>query len=546
MLKGRGLPEARRASFYVLLMYKPMESTEKSVKDMVVNVTAKEVQIALMENHRLSELNKESSQGHSYSVGDVFLGRVKKILPALNAAFVDIGDEKEAFVHYLDLGLYFNSFDEFVKKSNPNSDLKQLYSNIKIGPALEKEGRIEKVLQKDQMIICQIVKEPISTKGSRLTAEISLAGRNIVLLPFAEKVSVSQKISSKEEKKRLETLVKSILPKNYGAIIRTAAEGKNAAVLVGEVKALIEKWEGSWNKIAKSKGVQSLFIEYSKTTTILRDLLNDSFTNIYIADEKIYEETKKYISTISPDQEKIVKLYDGKEPIFDHFEVNRQIKSSFGKVVPLKQGAYLVIETTEALNVIDVNSGIRAKTADQEENTYEVNKFAAEEIARQLRLRDMGGIVIVDFIDMETNEHKAGLHKYMQELMENDRAKHNVLPLTKFGLMQITRQRIRPVTQIETAETCPVCHGTGKILPSAVIDEQIEMKISFFAQDKGIKSLTLKTSPILGAYLSRGLFSSYVTKWKKKYKCKINLVEDTSYTVLQNDLFDDKGNKLES
>ena len=523
-----------------------MES-EKSEKDLIVDVTSTEVHIALMENHRLIELNKESSKGHSFSVGDVYLGKVKKILPALNAAFVDIGDKKEAFVHYLDLGFYFTSFDEFVRKSNPNTDLGGLYSSIPIGPILEKEGRIENVLKPGQMMIVQIVKEPISTKGSRLTAEISLAGRNIVLIPFAEKVSISQKISSKEEKRRLETLVRSILPKNYGAIIRTAAEGKNAAVLVAELKSLIEKWESSWKKVAKSKGIQLLFTEYSKTTTILRDLLNDSFSNIHVNNEAVYEEIKKYISLISPDQEKIVKLYNGKDPIFDHFEVTRQIKSSFGKVVPMKQGAYLVIETTEALNVIDVNSGIRSKTDNQEENTFEVNKIAAEEIARQLRLRDMGGIVIVDFIDMDSGEHRNELHKYMQSLMESDRAKHNVLPLTKFGLMQITRQRIRPVTEINTAEVCPVCHGTGKISSSAVIDEQIERNIAYNVEH-GKTDLTLKVSPILGAYLKRGATmlsdKSFLGKWKKKYKCRINLVEVTDYTVLQNELYDEKGDRL--
>lgn len=517
--------------------------TEKSEKDLIVDVGSEEVQIALMENHRLIEFNKESSQGHTYSIGDVFLGRVKKVMPALNAAFVDIGDSKEAFIHYLDLGLYFNSFDEFVKKSNPNTDLKELYSGIKIGPALAKEGHIEDILKVGQMVIAQIVKEPISTKGSRLTAEISLAGRNIVLLPFAEKVSVSQKISSKEEKKRLETLVRSILPKNYGAIIRTAAEGKNAAVLVGELRSLIDKWESSWKRVAKDKGIGLLFTEYSKTTTILRDLFNDSFTNIYVNDIKIYEEMKKYISLISPEQEKIVKLYDGKEPVFDHFEVSRQIKSSFGKVVPMKQGAYLVIETTEALNVIDVNSGTRAKTTDQEENIFEVNKLAAEEIARQLRLRDMGGIVIVDFIDMSSGEHRNDLFKYMQDMMEGDRAKHNLLPLTKFGLMQITRQRIRPATQINTAEICPMCHGTGKISSSAVIDEQVERDLEEIVNEHGIKSVTLKVSQILGAYLTRGL-SSYVSKWKRKYKCKIKVVEDNDFTVLQYEFYNEKGEML--
>ena len=522
-----------------------MEGLTKPEKDLIVDVTPTQVHIALMENHQLIEYSAESSTGNKFTVGDVHLGRVKKILPNLNAAFVDIGDKKEAFIHYLDLGLYFHAFDQFVRESNQNTNLKDLYSGIRTGDPLPKEGRIEEILRPGQMIVAQIVKEPISTKGSRLTAEISLAGRNIVLLPFASKVSISQKIAGKEEKRRLETLVKSILPKNYGAIIRTAAEGKNAATLVGETESLIEKWEGSWKKIATDKNVQLLFTEYSKTTTVLRDLLNDSFSNIWINDERVAEEARKYVSLISPEQEKIVHLYEGKQPIFDHFEVTRQIKGSFGKVVPMRQGAYLVIETTEALNVIDVNSGIRTKTSDQEENSFEVNKIAAEEIARQLRLRDMGGIVIVDFIDMESNDHKNALHKYMQELMENDRAKHNVLPLTKFGLMQITRQRIRPVTEINTSEQCPVCHGTGKIHSSVVIDEEIERKIAFYVIEKGVRSLTLKTSPILGAYLKRGLFNSFLTRWRKRYKVKLELQEVTEFSVLQNELFNEKGDKLE-
>ncbi|MBR6305844.1 MAG: Rne/Rng family ribonuclease [Bacteroidales bacterium] len=521
-----------------------MES-EKPDKDLIVDVTSTDVHIALMENHRLIEYNTESSTGNKYTVGDVHLGKVKKILPNLNAAFVDIGDKKEAFIHYLDLGLYFHAFDQFVRESNRNTNLKDLYSRIRIGEPLPKEGRIEEYLKPGQMIIAQIVKEPISTKGSRLTAEISLAGRNIVLLPFAEKVSISQKIGSKEEKRRLETLVRSILPKNYGAIIRTAAEGKNAATLVAETESLIQKWEDSWKKIATDKNVQLLFSEYSKTTTVLRDLLSDQFSNIWINDERVADEARKYVSLISPEQEKIVHLYEGKQPIYDHFEVTRQIKGSFGKVVPMRQGAYLVIETTEALNVIDVNSGIRTKTSDQEENSFEVNKMAAEEIARQLRLRDMGGIVIVDFIDMESNDHKNALHKYMQDLMENDRAKHNVLPLTKFGLMQITRQRIRPVTEINTTETCPLCHGTGKIHSTVVIDEEIERKISFYVIEKGLRSLVIRTSPILGAYLRRGMFNSFLSKWRKRYRVKIELQEVTDFTVLQVEMLNEKGDKLD-
>ncbi|MCQ2176324.1 MAG: Rne/Rng family ribonuclease [Bacteroidales bacterium] len=520
-----------------------MESEER-INDLIVDVSQSEVRLALMQNHRLVEYSRESVGDEGFTVGDVVLGRVKKLLPSLNAAFVDIGDTKEAFVHYLDLGLHFTAFDTFVRESNPNRDLKALYQGIKLGPILGKEGRIEDHLKVGQMIIVQVVKEPISTKGSRLTAEISLAGRNIVLLPFADKVSISQKITSKEEKKRLEALVKSILPANYGAIIRTASEGKNAAVLVAELGSLIRKWEQSWSLLASSKGIKRLFSECSKTTAVLRDLLNESFSNVYVNDSAVYEEARSYIAQISPDQEKIVKLYDGKEPVFDHFEVTRQIKSSFGKVVPMQKGAYLVIETTEALNVIDVNSGIRSRAADQEENSFEVNKIAAEEIARQLRLRDMGGIVIVDFIDMDTAEHRNELYKFMVDLMSSDRAKHNVLPLTKFGLMQITRQRIRPVTQINTTEQCPLCHGTGKIASSIVIDEQIERKLAYLVQEKGMNDLTLKVSPILAAYITKG-WNSFFKTWKRKFKCRLRLEESTDYSVLQFDFCNSKGEVLE-
>lgn len=516
-----------------------MESEKTDRKELMVDVSTSEVRIALLENGRLSELDRQTTEGKTFSVGDVYLGKVKKLLPSLNAAFVDIGDSKEAFIHYLDLGLHFNAFDTFVRESNSNRELAKLYSSTSLDPILPKEGRIEEYLKPGQMIMGQIVKEPISTKGSRLTAEISLAGRNIVLLPFASKVSVSQKISTKEERKRLETLVKNILPPNYGAIIRTAAEGKSASVLVPELRSMISKWENSWKQLASSKGVQLLFTESDKTIAVIRDMFNDSFTNIYINDENLYEEVKQYISLISPQKTEIVKLYDRKEPIFDFYEVTRQIKSSFGKIVPMKQGAYLVIETTEALNVIDVNSGIRAKTTDQEQNAFEVNKIAAEEIARQLRLRDMGGIVIVDFIDMDTAEHRNELWKFTKELLDRDKAKHNVLPLTKFGLMQITRQRIRPVTEINTNEDCPLCHGSGKITSTMVIDEEIERKIADL-REKGQKTFTICVSPILGAYLSRkksyGLFRkalSFVDKWEESHSCKIKLKEMTDHSILQ-------------
>ena len=493
-------------------------------RNLIIDVNLKETVIALLEDHRLVELNKEQNTERAFSLRDVYLGKVKKLIPTLNAAFVDIGDKKDAFVHYLDLGLNFKAFDYFAKQINPNRDFKTFFSTVEINNVLEKEGKIENVLKPGQPIIVQIVKEPISTKGSRLTGEISIAGRNLVLLPFGDKISVSQKISSKEEKKRLERLMYSILPANYGAIIRTAAEGKNAAVLDAELRLLVRKWEESWPKMASRKMPQLLFKENSKTTTILRDLLNDTFTNIYVNDESVYHEVREYISTILPDHEKIVKLYKGHEPILDHFDVTRQIKSSL---------AYLVIEHTEAMHVVDVNSGTRVKTGkDQEQNAFDVNCVAAEEIVRQLKLRDMGGIIIVDFIDMDTNEHKNALHKKMQELMESDRAKHNILPLTKFGLMQITRQRVRPATEIETMETCPACNGTGKISSSILIDENIERQLAYYVKEKGEKSFHLTVNPLVEAYLTKGMFSSIIKKWRKKYGVAISISASEDMAIL--------------
>ena len=512
-------------------------------KDLIIDVNSTDVSIALLENRRLIELNKEKNNG-SYSVGDVYLGKVKRIMPALNAAFVDIGDEKDAFIHYLDLGFTFKALDFFTKQAMHSRNLPNLYSTIKLGEILEKEGKIADVLKHGQTIISQIVKEPISTKGSRLTAEISLAGRNMVLLPFSDKVNISQKIGSNEEKSRLERLVYSILPKNYGVIVRTAAEGKKAAVLDAELKSLVKKWEDSWSKIAKGNTPQLLFTENSRTTTILRDLLNESFSNIYVNDETVFGEIKDYISLISPEQEKIIKLYKGNVPIFDNFDVSKQIRGAFGRVVPIKQGAYLVIEHTEALHVIDVNSGIRAKSgADQEQNATDVNMSSAEEIARQLRLRDMGGIIIIDFIDMDNNENKVKLLKHMQSLMEKDRAKHNILPITKFGLMQITRQRVRPATEINVSETCPTCNGTGKIASALLISDNIERELAYYVYDLKIKDLILKVNPIIFAYLTKGLFSLRY-KLASKYGCSLKVIESTDNSLLELKWYRKNGDRI--
>lgn len=513
-------------------------------KDLIINISKGSVQLALTEGGRLIEYDRESDTKAQYSVGDVYLGKVKKLLPSLNAAFVDIGDQKEAFIHYLDLGVNFNAFDFFVKQINISKNYNGFFEKVALGEPLAKEGSIQDHLRAGQPVMVQIVKEPISTKGSRLTAEISIAGRNIVLLPFSDKVSISQKISSKEEKARLSRLIYSILPKNYGAIIRTAAEGKRAAILDAELKGLVNKWESSWKKLARSKEIQLLFRENSRVTTLIRDLLDDDFSHIYVNDKATFDEICAYVAMISPGQEKIVHHYSAQQNIFDHFDITRQIKGSFGRVVSLKRGAYLVIDHTEAMHVIDVNSGIRIKTDAQEDNALEVNMSAAEEIARQLRLRDMGGIVIVDFIDMDDSEHRNQLYKYMTSLMEHDRARHTVLPLTKFGLMQITRQRVRPATEIETQEVCPACKGTGKIGPTTLLDDALERHLAEILEKEPLHKVRLVVNPVVYAYITAGGLGSIRRGWIRKYKCNVKAAKDGSFAINQSEWYDPVTNEL--
>ncbi|MFO7863777.1 MAG: Rne/Rng family ribonuclease [Salinivirgaceae bacterium] len=513
-----------------------------SHKELYIDVSSDEISIALLEDKRLVELNKESANSR-FTVGDIYLARVKKIVPGLNAAFVDVGHKRDAFLHYLDLGPQFKSMAKYLQIALQSKPLPPL-SRFKREKDIDKNGKISDVLKGGQQIIVQIAKEPISTKGPRLTSEISIAGRNLVLMPFSDKVSISQKISKNEEKVRLKNLLNSIRPRNYGVIVRTMAEKQRVAELDAELRELVDIWEKSIFKLRKARPPKLVQGEVSRTTAILRDILNDSFNHIYVNDENVYKEIKSYIGNISPDQQKIVKLYTGKASIFDEYQITKQIKSNFGRTVPMKKGAYLVIEHTEALHSIDVNSGNRNKDAtNQEDNAIDVNMLAAEELARQLRLRDMGGIVVVDFIDMQKNEHKQQLFDYMKQLMSKDRAKHHILPLSKFGLMQITRQRVRPETNINTIESCPTCKGTGEIQPPVLIVEEIQDKVRYGQLKKPVKTIELRVHPFLHAYLTKGVLSKK-RLWQLKYRKRLTIKPDQSYTYMEYNFFDAKGNML--
>ncbi|NVO10253.1 MAG: Rne/Rng family ribonuclease [Bacteroidales bacterium] len=505
--------------------------------ELVIDVNATEIAIALLENKQLVELNKEKSN-IQFAVGDIYLGKVKKIMPGLNAAFVDVGYEKDAFLHYLDLGPQFQSFNKFLQASLSKKNKPLPVSKLKLESEIDKNGKIGNVLTSGQQILVQIAKEPISTKGPRLSSEISIAGRNIVLMPFSDKVSISQKISSPEERKRLKRLMESIIPRNFGVIVRTAAEGKKVAVLDAELRGLIKKWEGALEKLKTAQAPSLIVSELKRTSAILRDMLNVSFNNIHVNDENVYNDIKEYIDTIAPEKEKIVKLYQGNVPIFEQFGVEKQIKSLFGKTVSFKSGAYLIVEHTEALHVFDVNSGNRSKaTNDQETNALDVNLAATEEIARQLRLRDMGGIIVVDFIDMHSQENRQIVFEKMKEIMAKDRTKHNILPLSKFGLMQITRQRVRPEMHISTVEKCPTCKGSGEVSPTIIFDEQIENQLAFFVNEKGLNNLVLKLHPYIAAFICKGFISKRI-KWMFKYTCRIKVIPISSYQLLEFHFFD--------
>lgn len=513
-------------------------------KELVIDVGSNVIDIALLEKKKLVELSKEKSNP-KFSVGDIYLGKVRKIMPGLNAAFVDVGYEKDAFLHYLDLGPQFRTLQKFLNVALTRKGKMVGMPRFNREKDIDKNGKISDVLTTGQYILVQVAKEPISTKGPRLTSEIALAGRNMVLMPFNDKVSVSQKIKTEEEKKRLKTLILSIRPPNYGIIVRTVAENKMVKVLDEELRSLEKKWENAFERIRGTVPPSLIIGEVSRTTAILRDILNVTFNNIYVNDENAYREIREYISTIAPEKEKIVSLYNGSTPIYEKFGIEKQIKASFGKTVSFKSGAYLIIEHTEALHVIDVNSGNRSKVVDnQETNALEVNIAAVEEIARQLRLRDMGGIIVIDFIDMHHQENKNKVFEHMRLAMLEDRTKHSILPLSKFGLMQITRQRVRPEMAINTREKCPTCAGTGEISPSVLLVDRMENMLGEIVKKYTGKKIIIRSHPYVASHISKGWLFSVGAKWGRMFHLRIRIEPISSYDFLEYHFIEADGTEI--
>ncbi len=507
-------------------------------KELIINAAPQGVEIALLEDKKLVELHNEKTDA-SFAVGDLYLGKVKKLIPGLNAAFVDVGFEKDAFLHYTDLSPYARSLLKFTQLAiNDHQENGFDFGQFQVEPEIIKTGKINEVLGGKPNILVQILKEPIAAKGPRLSCEISLPGRFVVITPFNDIVAVSRKIHSSDERKRLQKIIEAIKPKNFGVIVRTAAEGKNTAELHEDLLALVETWKIIQRNLKNAVAPAKVLSEQTKTTSILRDLLNEDFNRIVVNDKNIYNDAKNYIQRIAPEKADIVSFYHNGSPIFDQYGVTKQVKASFGKTVNLPSGAYLIIEHTEALHVIDINSGYKSVSNNQEQNALETNLEAADEIARQLRLRDLGGIIVADFIDMKLPDNKRKLMEAMEGFMRTDRAKHAVLPISKFGLMQITRQRMKPEVNINTQEICPSCNGTGKISSALILEDEIEKNLNYLLTHKHT-DLTLAVHPIMYAYLTRGgWFRSKLWKWRWKHKQRIRLRENTNYHLTEFHFFD--------
>jgi ribonuclease G len=512
--------------------------------ELIINSTQKGERIALLQNKRLLEYHVEEPD-QSFTVGDIYLGTVKKLVTGLNAAFVDVGYEKDAFLHYLDLGSNINSLNKFTKDVIAKRSNSGKISGFTLEPEIEKLGKIDKVLSKNQPILVQIVKEPISTKGPRLSCDISIAGRYIVLVPFSNSVNLSKKITDKQERNRLQRLLSSIKPANFGVIVRTVAQGRDVEELDKDLQNCIEKWENGIKLLRDAKPRDRIIGEMNRASSILRDMLNESFDSITVDSKEVYEDTKSYIRNIAPDKESILKLYNGKNKLFEQYGLEKQIKSLFGRSVSLPGGGYLIVEHTEALHVIDVNSGNKSNTEeDQEATALSVNLEAAKEIARQLRLRDMGGIIVVDFIDMKKAENKRKLYEMMREEMKTERSKYTVLPLSKFGLMQITRQRVRPELNIVTRESCPTCGGTGTIQASILVSDIIENNLEYMLTKQNERGITVALHPYLYSYFTKGLISQQV-KWFFKYKSWVKLMQDSSLGVIDFKFHNQFGEEIE-
>ena len=507
--------------------------------ELIIRSNSSDIDFALLKDGKLVELHNETLD-NNFSVGDIFLAKVKKTLSGLNAAFVNVGSDKDAFLHYHDLGPQLSSLKNFTQQVSSGKRKDYTLKNFRTEKDIDKHGKIDDAIKAGQNLLVQVVKEPISTKGPRISSELSIAGRYLVLVPFSDRVSVSQKISNNKEKERLKRLAQSIKPKGFGVILRTVAQGIKVAELDRDLQYSVQRWVNMCKQIPSAQAPQKVLSELNRASSILRDVFNESFTSITTNDASLHQEIIDYLERIAPEKKGIAKHYKSRVPIFDYYGIEKQIKSAFGRTVSMRKGAYLVIEHTEALHVIDVNSGNRSNRANSQADTaLEVNMIAATEIARQLQLRDMGGIIVIDFIDMHIADHRKKLYDHLRKEMSHSRTKHKVLPPSKFGLVQITRQRVRPERNIKTQEENP--NKNGEVEAPIILIERIEAQLNKIMEEDRT-GIALHVHTFVASHLTKG-FNSIQLKWFMKYKKWIKVIPRDAFPYLKYE-FVDQNNKI--
>lgn len=506
-------------------------------KILVINCSTDQIQYAMLEDKRLTYYTHFYT-GKEYLFGDFYVGKVKKIMPSLNAAFLEIGFEKTAFLHFSDLTPSIKNKLSFTQHYLQKNSHKQPLAFFNKDQNYNPQDKIGQILSGKPEIVVQISKEAIMQKGPRLTCNFSIPGRFLVLSPFENDISISKKIISKDEKSRLVSIIKPIKPEYFGVIVRTAALNKSSQELEDDLKACLNIWQQIENNLWKSHSSKKLYSEHNPSEAVLRELFSPEFSKIIVNDNSVFQNVCEYIEYIEPSKKNIVQLYKGQGNIFDTFNVSRQLQILFNKKVILDNGAYLILEPTEALFVIDVNSGTNVTSNNQEQNSFNNNMAACEEIARQLKLRDIGGIIVIDFIDMKLPEHKKMVQDRLTELMHTDKAEHKIGTISKFGVLQLTRERIKPLKEFISEGNCWACEGTGKISTQKSIEAEIETKLAFYSQ-QSYKKITLEVHPIIKLYLTNGILNNHLKTFSKKFNIQLKIKSNDQINLIHYNFYNE-------
>lgn len=512
------------------------------LKEIIVNSSSNQTRVAITEDGNLVDFFVDYPENRRM-VGDIYLGRVARVLPGIRAAFIDIGMKHDAFLHFSDIGERTKQFQEMLGEEDSDVDDadddesgKSASSNGNGTPAALPEPVIPK-LRKGEEILVQITKEPVNNKGVRVTSSVSLPGRFCVLLPFDNKIGISKKISDYKERRRLRHIARGILPPNFGLIIRTVAKDQAEDAVKEDLNNLVKTWQ-SIEATAKSEEPPTLvYQDLSTTDSVIRDLLTPDVSKVFVDSKKLYKQIKNYVQVVQPDLLEKIELYKSSSSIFDEFKIEEQITTLLGRKVPLPSGGYLIIEHTEAMVVIDVNSGRYARSKEQEQNSLKTDLEAAREIARQLRLRDIGGIIVVDFIDLEEEKNRKKIYDELKKEFRKDRSKVSVLPMSDFGLVQITRQRIRQNIMQAMKDVCPVCGGSGFMTKESHLVYDIEQWLRKYRKYFGGVSLIIKCHPSDANRLKNKTFS----KIQLKYLVKFSIEEDSGIPMGRFKFFSKKG-----